>query len=74
MRRAFHEGHSKRALQENAMVHFHCWVIDGVFPKGADGQVHFAGAAALKPDDLAAVQLQARAVGCCVDSPPGLPC
>jgi len=40
----------------NAHVHFHCWVIDGVFVAGADGQVQFAEAAALRPEDLAAVQ------------------
>jgi hypothetical protein len=42
-------------------VHFHCCVIDGVFAVGADGQVHFAEAAALTPEDLAAVQQQVRA-------------
>jgi hypothetical protein len=44
----------------NAHVHFHCWVIDGVFVAGADGQVQFAEAAALRPEDLAAVQQQVR--------------
>ena len=33
----------------NAHVHFHCWVIDGVFVAGADGQVQLAEAAALIP-------------------------
>ena len=45
----------------NAPVHFHCCVIDGVFATGEDGQVHFAEAAALTPEDLAAVQQQVRA-------------
>jgi hypothetical protein len=36
-------------------------VIDGVFAVGEDGQVHFAEAAALSPEDLAAVQQQVRA-------------
>ena len=45
----------------NAHVHFHCCVIDGVFAVGEDGQVHFAEAAALTPEDLAAVQQQVRA-------------
>jgi hypothetical protein len=44
----------------NAHVHFHCCVIDGVFVAGADGQVQFAEAAALRPEDLAAVQQQVR--------------
>ena len=44
----------------NAHVHFHCWVIDGVFVAGADGQVQFTEAAALRPEDLAAVQQQVR--------------
>ena len=43
------------------VVHFHCCVIDGVFAVGEDGQVHFAEAAALTPEDLAAVQQQVRA-------------
>ena len=47
-----------RAL--NARVHFHCCVIGGVFAAGEDGQVHFAEAAALTPEDLAAVQQQVR--------------
>jgi hypothetical protein len=38
-----------------------CCVIDGVFAVGEDGQVHFAEAAALTPEDLAAVQQQVRA-------------
>ena len=37
-------------------VHFHCCVSEGVFVAGADGQVQFAEAAALRPEDLAAVQ------------------
>jgi Putative transposase len=45
----------------NAHVHFHCCVIDGVFAVGEDGQVHFAEADALTPEDLAAVQQQVRA-------------
>jgi hypothetical protein len=44
----------------NAHVHFHCWVIDGVLVAGADGQVQFAEAAALRPEDLSAVQQQVR--------------
>jgi hypothetical protein len=44
----------------NAHVHFHCCVIDGVFAAGEDGQVHFAEAGALTPEDLAAVQQQVR--------------
>jgi hypothetical protein len=40
-------------------IHFHCCVIDGVFTAGKNGQVHFADAAALTPEDLAAVR-QAR--------------
>ena len=35
-------------------------MIDGVFALGEDGQVHFAEAAALTPEDLAAVQQQVR--------------
>ena len=45
----------------NVHVHFHCCVIDGVFATGEDGQVQFAGAHALTPQDLAAVQQQVRA-------------
>jgi hypothetical protein len=45
----------------NAHVHFHCCVIDGVFAVGEDGQIHFAEAAALTPEDLVAVQQQVRA-------------
>lgn len=41
-------------------VHFHCCVVDGVFVAGADGQVQFAEAAALTPEDCAAVQQQVR--------------
>jgi hypothetical protein len=41
--------------------HFHCCAIDGVFTAGEDGQVHFAEAGALTPEDLAAVQQQVRA-------------
>jgi hypothetical protein len=44
----------------NAHVHFHCCVIDGVFSEDADGQVQFAETAALRPEDLAAVQQQLR--------------
>jgi Putative transposase len=47
----------------NAHVHFHCWVIDGVFVAGANGQVQFAAAAALRPEDLAAVQQPLAATG-----------
>jgi hypothetical protein len=43
-----------------ANVHFHCCVIDGVLASGEGGQVHFAGAAALTPEDFAAVQQQVR--------------
>jgi hypothetical protein len=35
-------------------------VIDGVFAEGEDGQVQFAEAGALTPEDLAAVQQQLR--------------
>jgi hypothetical protein len=35
-------------------------VIDGAFAAGEDGQVHFAEAAALTLEDLAAVQQQVR--------------
>ena len=42
------------------MCPFHCCVIDGMFVVGEDGQVRFAEAA-LSPEDLAAVQQQARA-------------
>ena len=45
----------------NPHVHFHCCVIDGMFAVGEDGQVYFAEAAALTPEDLAAVQQQVRA-------------
>ena len=41
-------------------VHFHCCVIDGVFTEDADGQVQFAETAALRPEDLAAVEQQVR--------------
>lgn len=44
-------------------MHFHRCVIDGVFAAGEDGQVHFAEAAALTPEDLVAVQRQVRARG-----------
>ncbi len=44
----------------NAHVHFHCWVIDGVLVAVADGQVQFAEAAALRPEDLSAMQQQVR--------------
>jgi len=44
----------------NAHVHFHCWVIDGVFVACADGHVQFAEATALRPEDLAAVKQQVR--------------
>ena len=37
----------------NAHVHFHCYVTDGVFAVGHDGQVHFDAAGALTPEDLA---------------------
>jgi hypothetical protein len=50
---------SGRAL--NAHVHFHRCVIDGVFAMAEDGQIRFAEAAALTPDDLAAVEQQVRA-------------
>jgi hypothetical protein len=36
-------------------------VSEEVFVAGADGQVQFAEAAALRPEDLAAVQQQVRA-------------
>jgi len=36
-------------------------VIDGVFAAGEDGQVHFAEAGVLTPQDLVAVQQQVRA-------------
>jgi hypothetical protein len=36
-------------------------VIDGIFAASDDGQVHFAEAGALTPEDLAAVQQQVRA-------------
>jgi hypothetical protein len=36
-------------------------VIYGVFAAGADGQAHFAEAATLTPEHLAAVQQQVRA-------------
>jgi predicted transcriptional regulator len=36
-------------------------VIDGVFATDEDGQVHFAEAGALTPEDLDAVQQQVRA-------------
>jgi hypothetical protein len=35
--------------------------MDGVFAAGEDGQVHFAEAAALTREDLAAAQQQVRA-------------
>ena len=37
----------------NAHVHFHCYVTDGVFAVGHDGQVHFDATGALTPEDLA---------------------
>jgi len=40
----------------NAHVHFHCCLIDEVFAEREDGQVQFAEAAVLTPEDLAAVQ------------------
>jgi hypothetical protein len=44
--RANENGEFRAALRStlNAHVHFHCWVIDGVFVAGADGQVQFAEA------------------------------
>jgi hypothetical protein len=45
----------------NGVVHFHCCVIDGVHVVGEDGQVHFAEASALTPEDLAPVRVQVRA-------------
>ena len=36
-------------------------MIDGVFAAGEDGQVHFAEAGVLTPQDLVAVQQQVRA-------------
>jgi hypothetical protein len=42
-------------------VHFHCCPIDGVFAVGEEGQVRFAEAGALTPEDLTAVQQQVRA-------------
>ena len=48
----------------NAHVHLHCCVIDGVFVAGADGQVQFAEAPALTPEDLAGRCVDA----CCVGS------
>ena len=51
------------AIRPRCSVRFLCCVIDGVFASGADGQVHFAEAGALTPEDLAAVQQQfARAL------------
>ena len=48
-------------VRSSRAVHFHCCVTDGVFAVGEDGQVHFAEAGALTPEDLAAVQQQVRA-------------
>ena len=42
-------------------MHFHCCVIDRVFVPAEAGQVHFAEAAALTPEDLTAVQQPVRA-------------
>ena len=42
-------------------MHFHCCVIEGCSPRAREGQVHFAEAGALTPEDLAAVQQQVRA-------------
>jgi len=53
----------------NAHVHFHCWVIDGVFVAGADGQVQFAEAAALRPEDLAAAAAAGAATGAALVRP-----
>jgi len=53
----------------NAHVHFHSWVIDGVFVAGANGQVQFAEAAALRPEDIAAVQQQVAATGAALVRP-----
>jgi hypothetical protein len=50
-----------RNARSDAIVHFHCCVIDGVFAVGEDGQVHFAEADGLTPEDIAAVQQQVRA-------------
>ena len=44
----------------HAHLHFHCCVIDAVFAGGEDGQVRFTEAAALTPEDRAAMQQQAR--------------
>jgi hypothetical protein len=47
-------------------IHFHRCVIDGVFAVDANGQVQFAEAPALTPEDLAAVirpELQAIVFG-----------
>ena len=43
-----------------AYVHFHCCVVDRAFAVAQDGQVHVAEAAALAPEDLAAVQQRVR--------------
>lgn len=42
-------------------MHFHRCVMDGVFAVGEDGQVRFAEAGVLTPEDLAAFQRQVRA-------------
>ena len=50
-------------------------MIDGVFAVGEDGQVHFAEAAALTPEDLAAVlwDQAAEPVAHWADSPAPVP-
>jgi len=50
-------------------------VIDGVFAVGEDGQVHFAEAAALTPEDLTAVlwAQAAEPVAHWADSPAPVP-
>jgi DNA-directed RNA polymerase subunit RPC12/RpoP len=44
----------------NPPVHFHCAVIDGVFPSDAEGRLCFHEAVGLTPERIANVQAQVR--------------
>ena len=47
--------------EEPRLCTLHCCVIDGVFAVGEHGQVHFAEADALTPEEVTALQQQVRA-------------
>ena len=45
-----------RGERQDPQRHFDCCVNDGLFASGEDGQIHFAEVAALRPQELDAVQ------------------